>query len=348
MSGPSIRPVDASNVDAFVALMYECFGYSFSWPWIYNESLVLDELKDGKRFFFMVYDPAGEARAILGLNRSFPTRQLASMAPFVVDPRVSRADSGRYLHMLLKAIEDQAWELVVTEGLRAVVAQPVCEHRLTQRLVRAMEFVSTGLLLGTTPGAGDRLRRPPEDRIGSQGLSLIRSADDRRRTSETLVVRPVPRGFKESETVALPGRFESVLRETYTALRVPVEFGEAPQAQGRSRLECSYDVHRSFATVELTEIGDDAGDVLIERLEHYRDGYAELVHIIVPLGLADPEPAVEALVHWGCRYGGLLPCYRTSGVLLLQYLTVPAVLPTEAELIDPLARRIFQEIEPDS
>ena len=113
---------------------------------------------------------------------------------------------------------------------------------------------------------------------------------------------------------------------------------------GRSRVVTDLDLRRSLAVVELTQVGTDAADVLLDRLVHFRDGMVDLIHFVLPLSGPSVEEVTDILVESGCRYAALLPFYRGYDVLMLQYTNMLEIDLSESDFHSPMARRFIKPL----
>ncbi len=339
-----IREVDQQTAGVVPELLYKVFGYTYGDPWLYSTEEVKRALDEGRAHFVAGFDSAGVARGLIGLRRQFPSPDLATLGQLVMDPVVSQADSGQFLRLLMEAAHDKAWDLALTTNLKALVIQEVTEHQLTQRLGKILRFKTTGILLGVTPAWVERLRSRPVDRVASRGGGLVRPEEDTHRLSEVVSVRPIPRTFRTPYEVSLPERFADLMSEIYESLKAEIEFVDPRPPARTSAIDCRYNYLRSLATVEVLEVGQDAPDVLAERLDHYRAGLAHVIQFVLPLGQGDINPAVERLVAEGCKYGALLPCYRNGDVLIMQLALKKTLELSDKDLFNPMARRILREV----
>ena len=339
-----VREINRDTAGIVAELLFKVFGYTYGEPWLYSPDDVSRALEDGRAHFMAAFDSNGVARGLVGLRRQFPSPDLAMLGQLVIDPVVEQADSGQYLRLLMKAAHDKAWDLALTTNLKALVLQEVTEHQLTQRLGRIMKFKTTGILLGVTPAWVERLRKPPVDRVSFKAGALVRPVEDTHRLSEVVSVRPIPRTFKAPFEVCLPERFADLLADIYESLKATVEFVEPQPPAKATVLDCQYDYMKSIARVEILEVGTDAPDLLSERLDHYRAGDAHVIQFVLPLGQGDINPAVERLTQEGCKYGALLPAYRTCDVLIMQLALKPTLELRDKNLFNPMARRILREV----
>lgn len=339
-----VRELDRETAWIVPELLYKIFGYTYGEPWLYSPEEIARALEEGRAHLMAGFDANGIARGLVGLQRQFPSPDVAALGQLVIDPVVEQADGGQYLRLLMEAAHDKAWDLALTTNLKALVIQEVTEHQLTQRLGKIMKFKTTGILLGVTPAGVERLRKPPVDRVALRGKALVRPEEDTHRLSEVVSVRPIPRTFKAPFEVSLPARYADLLADIYESLKATVEFTDPRPTAAKTTIDCQYNYLKSIAKVEVVEVGEDAPDVLSERIDHYRAGLAHVIQIVLPLGQGDINPAVERLVDEGCKYGALLPSYRSCDVLIMQLALKPTLELRDKDLFNPMARRILREV----
>lgn len=335
---PEYRAVEVTvdTAELVPPVFYQVFGYTYFDAEMYRPDAVAAAVAGGRLVAFVAVDPGGAARGYVGVRFRFPAPDLAEVGPILVDPAVGPAEGGQILRALTGAVSAAAAELARRRGLRAFATLNSTCHQLTQRLVGQMDFVATGLFLAWLPAWDERVRRPVHQR----------SHGDRPRAgrrTEAVAVRPF-RQLCEPRTVAPPRRLRSVLELVYGDLRLPVSFGPGLAARGTSEITAAVDPGCGRAVVELVRVGADAADALVDRLEHYRDGMLDVIHIALPLTRAEIGPAVDALLSAGCRYAAVLPFYREHDVLILQYLNGIGIDVRETDLVTEAARRLLREI----
>lgn len=326
-------------------LLYRGFGYTFSDPAMYSSESITAMIESGKHVFLVALDSAGQARGLVAMNFRYPTSQLTELCKLIVDPALSGPVGGQILRLLAIAVGEKGRELSRERGLRAFVTQLTTIHKLSQRLTEQMGFATTGLMLGVVPAWAERVRLLPDERmpsLASGGESRANFRRNRRRT-ETVSVRPFLKLCKPY-TVTLPERFAALLMLLYEGMQLPVTFAAPVAPRGASTLVEQLDLGRSHAMVELTHVGTDAANLLLNRLMHYRDGMVDLIHFMLPLSGPNLDRTLDALLKSGCRYAALIPFYRDYDVLVLQYLNNVETDLCESDLFSPVARMLFRDV----
>lgn len=341
MSALQVASLTEATARSIPDLLYRGFGYTYFDEWMYHPDSILEKVRAGTHHFFVGLDEGGVARAIMGLRFPYPNKGVGDLGTLLTDPAIRGIESAQVLRQLLDAARETALHLVRQQGLRVLVSSEVTVHQLSQRLVANAGFVTTGMYLGWCPAWAERPRVQPADSSRGKKAGIRKMLHGRR--TETVSVRPFLKLF-EPYAVSLPARFEKLLRLLYEELELPVSFVAPAPPAGRSRVECSLNHRRSLALVELVEVGSDAPQRLVESVDHYVAGQVDLVHVALPLGAGDVEPAIEALVAKGCQYAALIPCYRDSDVVILQYLNHVDPNLGESQLHSDLAKRIFRTL----
>jgi hypothetical protein len=315
-----LRPQDAHLVPELVGRV----DSSFAHPGLHDEAAVAAMVRDASRLLFVGLDAAGNARGMIGIAFSAPTRAVAELGVVVTDPTLAIETRGRLLHALMGAAMARVRRLVREEGLRTLMSSEVTTHRLSQRLAELAGFVTTGLLIAA----------PRADGVAAPG----RLAG----ATQTFSVRCFVEGTAPY-AVAVPPRFDGLLRALYGALGLPVSVVAPTPARGATVLSEGDDGRRHLSVLELTAVGEDAPAVLRRWLAS-RHGANAALHVRLPLGEHDLAPAVEELCGAGLRYAALIPGWRGSDALVLQSVDKTAPGLDERALHAPLARRILREI----
>ncbi|MGH7267284.1 MAG: hypothetical protein ACREMB_20885 [Candidatus Rokuibacteriota bacterium] len=320
-------------------LLYEHFGYSYSAAWMYSPEGVLQAMAGGGIDAVCGAD-GGRLVGYLDLRFSFGSREVVEVGIVLVDPELDEMDRGRVAALLLKESVQRIMGHVREGGLRLVISTETTDHTSTQRWLYRVGMVPTGLLFATVP-AGQHLLRPER----YDPVRRERGTPDRRRQrhrrAEVLSVFPVRELIAPYE-VAIPARFEDLGRVIYERLRMPVTFRAPRPPAGPTEVAVHHNVGRGIAVLDVTRVGADAAERLVERLDHYVLGHVPAVHLMLPLDQGDLEPALAALVGAGCRFGGLIPHFKGHDRLVLQHATDDDPLLTEAHLADEIPRRVLR------
>lgn len=331
--------IDHANVQLIPQLLYRVFGYTYTAVSLYSEAGVRAALDEGSHFFVAV-DDAGRPAGLLALRFTQPSRALAEVGVLAVDPVLSSAARGRVLRLLGQALSARSYELI-EDGLRGLMSTEVTVHTLAQRLVMHFGFVTTGIYLGLAPAWAERLRNPPDERSRSRANGSASRLRNRR--TETVSALPFDKMIAPY-AVALPARFDALLRTIYAGLQMPVSFEPGADPHGPSTVVEDLDLLRSRAVVRFSRVGDDAPAVALERVEHYRRGQIELIHVALPLTHVRVDDTVNALTAAGFSFGALVPLYAGDDALVLQFLNGVPVDITDADLHSPIAKLILRDI----
>jgi hypothetical protein len=256
-----------------------------------------------------------------------------------LDPELSESASGNVLKQFLDALRQELAMLADQHGLRAAFAMEVTEHQLTQRLSHKMGFITAGVYLGYIPGWQRQLRTRPGQRSPVAPIEHDRTL----RRTMTVSARPF-RTKTPLQTVTLPDRFEALIREIYKDFRLAVEYVPATPPQASGKLKSRVDFMRGIATIVVQETGPDTPDVLVDMLRHYRNGFVDLIHIILPLA-GDINSVVERMVEAGCGFASLLPQYGEGPVLVMQSISRELLGPVPQGVVSPRAARILADLQ---
>jgi hypothetical protein len=329
-----VVPISAENATAIPEFLYRIFGYSLTDTRLYDSAQVLQHYHG-----FVCLASSGSVHGLLLLAFSFPTRRILEIAELLIDPDTGESAAGHVLKGFIAALRGELTALRDQHGLRCAVTLEVTEHQLTQRLSQQMGMVTAGVYLGYVPGWQRQLRTRPQERTAARQPSA--GASGRR----TMVVsaRPI-RTQTPPQRFAPPDRFEALIREIYTDFRLAAEYVPPSRRTGPGMVETRLDFVRGIAILLVHEAGDDTPRVLLERLQHYRNGFVELIHIVLPLSLDDINPAVECLIEAGCSFASVLPQYAESPVVVMQSIQRESLAPIPQGVFSPRASRILSDI----
>ena len=343
MSDFEVQPLSAENVGSVPELLYRGYGYTYTDEWMYDPEKIMEASSTRKYHFWLGIDKAGKTRAIVAMRFPYPSRSLGELGTLVADPAIREIESGQIIRQMAVALGEKALAMAMDSGLKALISTESTAHQLTQRLVNRIGFTPCGIFLAWLPAWAEHPQSLPVIHSELRGEASISEEFFLKRRAETVSALPFWGLFQPYE-VSLPARFEKLTRLIYDKLKLPVEFVPFKEPAAESKIECTLNFRRSFATVELLEVGEDAPTILLERLEHYRNGRVDLIHFVLPLAKGDINPCVDALISLGCKFAALLPCYRDSDVIVLQFLNNVEVNLTEDQLYSEMTKTIFRSL----
>jgi|GEM_PF-4916917 len=321
-----------NNVSSVPDLVRRIFGYSYSDPKLYDAGSILGEYEG-----FLSMTPAGDARALLLLCRSLPSPHVLEVAELLADPELSEIVAGEIIKQFIELLRTHLWELADHHGLHTVFSIEVTEHRLTQRLSKYMGFIPAGVYLGYIPGFKRQLLAGTKER-DSAGAPALETLAQRR--TMVISIRPF-RTRTPKQIVALPARYEQLIREIYVDFRLAVDYISPTLRHAPGRIESKVDFQRGIAFIFVLEAGIDTPERVLERLRHYRESFVELIHIVLPLSGDDINAIIESLENAGCRYAAVFPQYIDGPALVMQSIDARLLAPIPPDVISPRAARIL-------
>lgn len=338
-----IEKLSAASADAIPDFVYRIFGYSYTHAWLYEPQQIRNFIEEDSQTGFVCVSADGSVKALLLLAYSFPSREMLEIAELLIDPDIGQLGGGYVLKQFVEALQAELWSRADSRGLRTVMSLEVTEHQLTQRLSNHMGFFTAGVYLGYIPGWQRQLRTTPEQRLTGGGTGLHSAGDEGGRRTMVVSARPF-RSKTPPQRLTLPSRFEGLVRKIYKDFRLAHEFVPPRQRPGAGRFESSVDFIRGRAVIEICEMGAETPDLLLERLQHFRNGFIDLVHFVLPLSGDDIDGAVERLSVAGCVFGAVLPQYRDCPVFVMQSVNRAALAPIPRGVLSPRAAEILADI----
>lgn len=345
-SAPDLRieKLSAANAEAIPDFVYRIFGYSYTHAWLYEPQQIKSFIEEDSQSGFVCVGADGSIKALLLLTYSFPSREILEIAELLIDPDLGQPGGGYVLKQFIEALQAELWHRADNCGLRTVISLEVTEHQLTQRLSHHMGFFTAGVFLGYTPGWQRQLRTTPEQRL-TEGTGLHAAGEEGGRRTMVVSARPF-RSKTPPQTLTLPSRFEDLIKKIYKDFRLAHEFIRPQRRGGDGRFESSVDFIRGRAVIEVREMGETTPDLLLERLQHFRNGFVDLVHFVLPLSGDDIDCAVERLSGAGCVFGAVLPQYRDCPVFVMQSVNRAALAPIPRGVLSTRAAEILGDILP--
>jgi hypothetical protein len=339
-----IEKLSAANAEAIPDFVYRIFGYSYTHAWLYEPQQIRNFIEEDSQAGFVCVGGNGSVKALLLLTYSFPSREMLEIAELLVDPDVGQLGGGYVLKQFIDALQAELWHRADNCGLRTVMSLEVTEHQLTQRLSHHMGFFTAGVYLGYIPGWQRQLRTTPEQRLAG-GKSLHTAGVEGGRRTMVVSARPF-RSKTPPQRLTLPSRFEKLVRKIYKEFRLAHEFIRPQRRPGAGQFESSLDFIRGRAVIEVREVGESTPDILLERLQHFRNGFIDLVHFVLPLSGDDIDCTVDRLSEAGCVFGAVLPQYRDCPVFVMQSVNRAALAPIPSGVLSPRAAEILANILP--
>ncbi len=307
--GP-FRPEDAEGV---ARLYFAIYGENFPLDYVYDPEQITAANAGPELYQFVARTPAEDVVGLTAFFRVAPNPGIMESGGLMILPPYR---GGTLTMRMTKA---SLATLPEELGLNAIFGQSVCDHLITQKLARHFSCPPYALEMEAMPP------RPEGSTDGVEGrISLL---------NELRVYRDVP------HTVHLPERFADFIKNMYTKYGLKRSFGAASPASGRTRAGVTTMEGASLAKLLVDEPGAD----LCEAIEAFEAGHPgrHAYHLQLPLAHPGLPAAAETAREHGYFFGGLLPLWTGTDVLLLQKLTsdpdfsLPLLLTDEArELMD--------------
>jgi len=286
--GP-FRPEDAEGV---ARLYFAIYGENFPLDYVYDPAQVAAANAGPDLYQHVARTPAGDVIGITALFRAAPNPGIMESGGLMILPAYR---GGSLAVRLTKA---SLATLPEELGLNAIVGQSVCDHLVTQKMARHFSYFSYALELESMPP------RPEGSADGVGGrISLL---------NQLRVFRDLP------HTVHLPQRYADFLKGLYALRGLERNFGQDSPAWGQTRFSTSAMDGASLAKLMVTEPGTDLDEIIdIFEADHPR---RHACHLQLPLAHPGLPAAVETARRHGYFFGGLLPLWTGTDVLLLQKL----------------------------
>ncbi|WP_353115464.1 GNAT family N-acetyltransferase [Nitratidesulfovibrio sp.] len=313
------RPEDGEGV---ALLYYAIYGENFPLDYVYDPDRVRAANAARDLYQYVGRTPGGEVVGISALFPAAPNPAILETGGLMILPSYR---GGMLAMRLGKATLGTLPEEL---GLAAVFGQSVCDHVLSQKLTRHFGYRPFGLELEAMP------ERPEDSTDGVGGrISLL---------DELRLLDDCP------HTVHLPSSYADHLRATYAANGLQRHFADGTPPQTPTEGTRSAMDHAALAKLHVTAPGTDIDDALAAFEAAHPGRHAWHLHL--PLAHPATPHAVEAARARGYFYGGLLPLWTGTDVLLMQKLanapdfSLPRLLSEEAQALLSVIRGDYDKM----
>lgn len=309
------RPEDAEGV---ARLYFAIYGDNFPMDYVYDPEQIAAANAGPDLYHFVGRTPRGEVVGVSALFRIAPNPKIMESGGLMILPEYR----GGFLVMNLSKI---TLDIVPEEqNLAAVFAQSVCDHLMTQKLARRFGYHQFALELEAMPPR-------PEGSIDGVGgrISLL---------NELRIYRDAP------HAVHLPACHAEFMDAAYAQWGLAREFHDGKPPEGATQSE----VQRMDTAALVKLLVAAPGADLTEAIEAFEAGHPgrHAYHLHLPLAHAGTPAAVETARKHGYFYGGVLPMWTGTDVLMLQKLAVAPDF-SLPRLLSDKARELMAYIQTD-
>lgn len=302
------QPEDAAGV---ARLYYLIYGENFPLDYVYDPVRIA-EANAGPDFYqFVARTASGDVIGLMALFRVAPNPKIMEFGGLMILPEYR---GGTLAFRLTKAILEK---LPQELGLNAGFGQSVCDHVITQKLGTHFSYRPLALELEAMPPRPDG----STDGVGGR-ISLL---------NELQIYRDAP------HTVYLPARYAAFLMSQYEAHGLERTFGPSQPGHGGTQFFTTTMDGASLAKLLIQEPGADLENIITRFAADFPDRHVRQLHL--PLAHPGLDRAVETARRHGYFFGGLLPLWTGTDVLMLQKLaappdfTLPRLLTEEAKAL---------------
>ncbi|MCB2188941.1 MAG: hypothetical protein KQJ78_21175 [Deltaproteobacteria bacterium] len=292
------RPQDAPGV---VALFKAVYGDGYPVDLYYQAEALLRANESGRLISIVACTPRREVVGHIALFNSSPNPKLFELGAGAVLPSYRRSARG-----LTRMMSYGPQAAAARFGLQAVFGDPVCTHVYSQKICKALGWVTHALELDLMPAGLYDPAAEPGERISA--------------TMDFITLAPDP------HTVFLPPGYADIFRFLYQGLddQRQMETSDRPLPRGLTTRISSklYEVSQ-LARLAVGEIGTDWAAAFLREEEAALAQGAQVIQVWLPLNRPWIGPAIDILRQRGYFLGGLLPRWFGHDGLLMQRLAQP-------------------------
>lgn len=292
------RPSDAVGV---ARLFLEVYGHDYPIKVYTTPELLIEENKTGRIISSVARTEQGEIVGHVALFLSAPYKKSYESGAGLILP----AYRGLGLNgpLLAHSFQKTSQRFEMEE----IFGEAVCNHILMQKTSQNLGARSGVLEVDLMPASTYQHEKSATGRV-SVMLGFI-------------TVKPKP------HSLYLPSIYSSQLKTIYAGLEVERTFLPAqdiPPKHLYSRGQMEVMETAGMARISLSQIGDDFSRFIGAKEKEAREKKAEVIQVLLPLGIADIGYATEILRSQGFFLGGPLPrWFDTDGFLMQKVFHIP-------------------------
>jgi len=286
-----LQPQDALGVKACVQSVY---GTSSGHAELYDPAMLVHLNEAEEVISVVAIAGTGQVVGHFALERSAGSTVAEAGEAVVIPEHRHRG----LMEAMLEVLEDHGRRL----GLAGIFAQPVTNHRFSQKANQRCGFRSCGVSLGVLSPSYHNIPEPQQQR-GSLLLDF----------KYLQAPRPAVR--------YLPQRHQAMAARIYAEFHAAVEFGPAGSATGPGQLVSKAFSAGQVAGIRVLQVGTNSAEEVVAAHRNFERAGVQAVILELPLAQPGTPDLCRALEEEGFAFGGIGPCFATDGdVLRLQSL----------------------------
>lgn len=322
----SIKIANIYDVENILQLTYKVHGYTLIDSWMYDPTTLQLYIQSGRIKYFLATDDTQTAVAMVSIFYPDPKNfKYGIIGTLFTDPKIRNINSGILLNSLIRYLVKSVDLMAENDGLEHVICYIATVHQHTQRLIKAIDkifpCVTVGLYIDWAPAWSD-IERSNEMSVlkHRQNLNITPKIFIKRR-SNLVTVRHYKKNI-DPYIISIPKAFQTIATKIYNQLKIPVIFANNQEYYKKSEIETHLQHHRNSVIVEVLKISSDTIDILLDKLNHFKNGLLHVIHFAIPLRQGGSALCIEKLIERGCKFAAILPFYkgRDDDMLILQYL----------------------------
>ncbi len=294
-------------------LLQAIYGDSFTHKIFYDtKKLTKMILAERGSFFLAIETQSGQAVGILGLFFDGQERLSLEICLLAINAAIASPESGVILKKMMQAVRSKLMALSKQFSLRTFYTYGTTTHQLIQSLCEMMGFRLTGILQGHIAAWAEQLKHSPVHERQSDLVYVYQVKSN---------AKPYP--------LFLPERYADLITRIYQRLGSPAFFLKVGVAKSLGiqpkktlfKLEHRFQV--KLGVLEVIAVGQNFLEDMRRAMHRALSLDLEIIHFFLSLEQSEIHFAVEALVTLGACFAAVIPFYRQSDVLIMQYVKNP-------------------------
>lgn len=290
-----IRPV-VTEEDAIEAIrcIYSEYGYSYGYERLYYQDNLVKMIENGEIISFLAVNDHGQIAGHFALMFSNTYKNMPEIATVVIRKEF------RGLRLLSRFI-DHSMEVAKERGCRAVMAQPVAYHTLSQKATLRAGFVPTALILGYIKA--DMVKAYCEIAPRLDVFACVKIVD------EDAISKIYP-----------PKSIEELITKEYDALGWKYEMCQDHTLAENTVIKIANNKNFGIKNIVLSESSDSLSGILKNAIEDAVYEKCELIELLILLNNSSCQHGFETAMKEGFVFAGIIPGSENGDYIMMEML----------------------------
>lgn len=291
----TIRPV-VTEEDAIEAIrcIYSEYGYSYGYEGLYYQDSFVKMIENGEIMSFLAVNDHGQTAGHFALTFSNTYKNMPEISTVVI------RNEFRGLRLLSRFI-DYCLEVANEKGFRAVMAQPVAYHTLSQKATIRAGFTATSLLMGYLKSDMGGAHSDTAPRLDV--CACIKIIDE---NAESVIYPPKP--------------LADIISKQYDRLGWKYEFKNEKSVADNTNIKITNNSILGTKNIILKEASEGLSSILKEAIDDAIYEKCEMIELLIMLNNPTCEYGYETALREGFVLSGFIPGAANGDYIVMQML----------------------------